>query len=93
MRVRVYATLREIVGGTAIDISLEEGARVRDLVQEMTTRWPELGALMLDECSELSRRVHVFIDGRSARHLPDHSDTVLPVSAEIEIFPAIAGGC
>jgi molybdopterin synthase sulfur carrier subunit len=91
VQVKVYATLRPIVGGRVIDVPVEPGATVRDLVQCMVERWPELEEMMLEE-GELSRRVHVFVDGRSSRHLPDRSATVLRAGQEIDVSPAVAGG-
>lgn len=91
MRVRVYATLRPIVGGRDIDVPVEPGATVRDLVVRMVRRWPELAELLLDD-GQVSRRVHVFVDGRSARHLPDGADTVLEEGQEVDVAPAVAGG-
>lgn len=92
MRVKVYATLRPIVGERVVDLPLAEGSRVRDLVARMVERWPGLAEMMLDEEGALSRRVHVFVDGRSARHLPDGVETRLFTENEIDVFPAIAGG-
>jgi molybdopterin synthase sulfur carrier subunit len=91
MRVRVHATIRPIVGGRFVDLPVEEGATVRELVACMVERWPELSEMMWEE-GELSRRVHVFVDGRSSRHLPDGSDTVLREGHEIDVSPAVAGG-
>ena len=90
--VKVYATLRPIVGDRWVDLQLDEGATVRQLVSLMVARWPDLATMMLDEEGELSRRVHVFVDGRSSRHLPEGSDTVLFSTNEIDVFPAVAGG-
>ena len=92
MRVKVYATIRPIVGGRHIDLDIEEGATVRELVARMIERWPDLAAMMLDDDGELSGRVHVFVDGRSSRHLPAGSDTQLFASNEVDVFPAVAGG-
>jgi molybdopterin converting factor small subunit len=47
---------------------------------------------MINERGELSRLVHVLVDGRSARHLPDGPRTVLTGENEIDVFPAVAGG-
>ena len=88
---KVYATLRPIVGDRSVDLPIEEGATVRDLIACMVERWPELAAMMLED-GEVSRRVHVFIDGRSSRHLPDGADTLLHEGQEIDVSPAVAGG-
>lgn len=91
MRVRVYATLRSIAGGRDVDVALSPGATVRDLVLHLAGRWPEMEEILVAD-GEVSRRVHVFVDGRSARHLPDGADTVLEGGQEIDVAPAAAGG-
>jgi molybdopterin synthase sulfur carrier subunit len=91
MRVRVYATLRPIVGGREVELDLAPGSTVRELVEGMIARWPELEPLLL-EGGALSRRAHVFVEGRSARHLPDGEKTVLAEGQTVDIAPAVAGG-
>ncbi|MDJ0847115.1 MAG: MoaD/ThiS family protein [Myxococcota bacterium] len=91
MRIRVHATLRPIVGGRDVDVPLEPGATVRDLVLRMVECWPDLEDLLLRD-GDLSRHVHVFVDGRSSRFLPDGADTVLKEGQEVDVAPAVAGG-
>jgi len=91
MIVRVYATLRPIVGGKSVEVEVEPGATVRALVDVMVVRWPELSETLLED-GALSRRAHVFLDGRSARHLPDGENTVIEPGQEVDIAPAVAGG-
>jgi molybdopterin synthase sulfur carrier subunit len=91
MRVRVYATLRPIVGGREVELDLTPGSTVRDVIDAMVARWPELEPLLLDD-GALSRRAHVFVDGRSARHLPDGEKTVIRAGQSIDVSPAVAGG-
>ena len=91
MHVNVYATLRPIVGDRFVDLPIEEGATVHDLIACMVDRWPELAEMMLEN-GEVSRRVHVFIDGRSSRHLPAGSETPLHGGQRIDVSPAVAGG-
>jgi len=89
--VRVYATLRPIVGGKSVDLDVEPGATVKDLLDAMVVRWPELDSLLLDD-GALSSRAHVFLDGRSARHLADGQHTVIDEGVEVDVSPAVAGG-
>jgi MoaD family protein len=92
LRVRLYATLRPIVGAKVVELDLESGATVAQLVDELVGRWPDLAELLLDDAGGLSRRVNVFLDGRSVRHLPEGTATVLTKDHEIDVFPAVAGG-
>lgn len=91
MRVKVHATLRAIVGDRWVELPLEPGATVHDVARCLAERWPKMRELLFED-GELSRRVHVFVDGRSARHLPDRAHTVLREGQEIDVAPAVAGG-
>ena len=92
MRIHFYATLRPIVGGPSIELDLSQNATIRELIDELIRRFPLLAEPMLDEHGGLSRRIHVFVDGRGARHLEHGLDTRLSGNPRIDIFPAIAGG-
>ncbi len=92
MKISFYATFRPIVGGKTVDIALREGATVRDLIEAVVQRFPDIGPLLLDEAGELSRHVHVFIDGRGAPYLEDGLASVLSPDQKVDLFPAVAGG-
>jgi molybdopterin synthase sulfur carrier subunit len=92
MKVKFYATLRKIVGAKMIDVSLEEGATVRNLIDEITRRYPALRSEMLDEQGNLYGHVHVFVNGRDAPFLEGGLDSVISPNDEVGIFPAVGGG-
>lgn len=92
MVIGFFATLRPIVGAKTIEVSLPTGTTVQQLIDHLTTRIPGLRDALLDEAGELSRKVHVFIDGRSAIYLAQGLETPLAASQRIDIFPAVAGG-
>ena len=92
MQVRVFATLRPIVGGARVPVTTTvPGSTVRDLVDEMVTRWPELRPEMVDDQGNLLDRIKIFVNGRYIRYL-DNLDTVIPEGANITIFPPVGGG-
>jgi molybdopterin converting factor small subunit len=91
MRIRVYATLRPIIGDHSVELPIGPGATVADVVACMVDRWPPLADLLLED-GALSRRAHVFVEGRSARHLPDGENTVILEGQSIDVSPAVAGG-
>ena len=91
MNVRVYATLRPIVGDAQVPTTIQPGQSVRALVDYMVTRWPDLRPEMLDEDNNLLRRIHIFVNGRSIRYL-DGLETVIGVDDDIAIFPPVGGG-
>ncbi len=92
MQVDFYATLRLVVGRKTVDVSLPEGATVRDLLDTIVRRFPPLAEKLLDEAGRLSSHVNVFIDGRGAPYLENGLDTVLRADQKVDIFPAVAGG-
>ncbi len=92
MRVSFYATLRPIVGGAQVEVSLPEGADVRGLIAVLIERWPALREHMVEDDGSLSRRVAVYVDGRNVRWLPDREGTELTPAHTVAIFPPVAGG-
>jgi molybdopterin synthase sulfur carrier subunit len=92
VRVRLYATLRAVVGAKTVELPLGQGATVLDLAAALVERCPALAEHVLDEAGGLSRRVHVMVDGRNVRWLPQGARTVLKAGHEVAIFPPAAGG-
>ena len=92
MRVSFFASLREIVGGRDIDVSLPEGVTVRDLAEELARRWPELREHLFTDEGALSRRAAIYVDGRNVRWLPDVEATRLSEGQRVAVIPPAAGG-
>ena len=93
MRVHFYATFRDIVGHKQIEVALPDGSTVQQLLDGVLADYPGLGREMLDENGELSKHVHIFINGRGCVFLEHGLET--PLSAQhdrIDFFPAVAGG-
>jgi molybdopterin synthase sulfur carrier subunit len=91
MRVKLYATLRAIVGEPVVELDLPEGATARDLVGELVRRWPDTEAHVLAD-GRIARKVNVLVDGRNIRWLPDGEKTVLDPGCKVDVFPPAAGG-
>jgi len=92
VQVRLYATLRAIVGEKTVEVAMPDGATVLDLARAMVERWPGLRDHLLTDDGALSRRVNVFLDGRSVRWLPEGSATPLSSANAVDLFPPAAGG-
>ena len=91
MKVKVYATLRPIIGGADVPTGTQPGQPVRDLVADMVTRWPDLRPEILDKDGNLQRRIQIFVNGRNIIYL--HGlDTVMQDGDNIAIFPPVGGG-
>ncbi|MDI9547630.1 MAG: MoaD/ThiS family protein [Chloroflexota bacterium] len=91
MKVKVYATLRPIVGGADVPTTVQPGQPIHSLVDEMVARWPDLRAEMLDADGNLQRRIQIMVNGRSIAYL-DGMNTVIGPDDSIAIFPPVGGG-
>lgn len=91
MQVKLFATLRPIVGGSEVSVVTQPGQTVGELIDELVTRWPELRPELLDAEGNLLNRIHILVNGRGVQHL-DGLDTVIPEGARIAIFPPVGGG-
>lgn len=92
MRVSFYATLRKIVGNKHVEIALPAAGSLNDVLAEVLRVYPALSEELLDDAGALSRHVHLFVNGRSSKWLPDGMDTKVDGGQTIEFFPAVAGG-
>jgi len=92
VKVSFYATLRDLVGTRSVEFSVDDPTTVRNLVAAMVERFPALRPVLLEPGGELSRSVHVFVNGRGAGFLPDGLETRVSAADTIDVFPAVAGG-
>ena len=92
MQISFYATLRKIVGTKTVDFELPEEPTLQDVLDTVLRIYPELSEDLLDESGGLSRHIHLFVNGRSSKYLPDGMTTRVESSQKIEFFPAVAGG-
>jgi molybdopterin synthase sulfur carrier subunit len=97
VKVDFHATLRPIVGGKTVEIPFEPAPVdqppriVRDLMQALVGRWPDLHEYVYDERGGLSRQVAIYLDGRNVRWL-EGEETAIESGQRIAIFPPVAGG-
>lgn len=92
MIVNFYASLRQVVGAKSVDFSLNEGATVCQLVEEIIRSFPDLKQELLNEQGELYRHVHIIVNGMDASFLENGMDSILSLDDNIGVFPAIGGG-
>lgn len=91
MDVRVYATLRMIVGGPVVTLESGPGDTFRTMLQELVSKWPAMQKELFDGDGQLSTGIHVILHGRDIRYLGG-LDMPIPEGAEIRIFPPVGGG-
>lgn len=92
MRISFYATLRKIVGQKHIELALPERVALSEILAAVVEAYPDLREEVLDEAGELDRYIHLFVNGRSSKFLPEGMATIVDGSQTIEFFPAVAGG-
>jgi len=92
VKVSFYAALRTVVGGKTLDVALPEGATVRELVDAIVARNPDLGPMFSNEPGAPLRGVHVFVHGRGAGYLARGVETPLSAGDAVDVVPAVAGG-
>ncbi|HET8874299.1 MAG TPA: ubiquitin-like small modifier protein 1 [Gaiellaceae bacterium] len=86
--VRIPPTLREQTGGAA---ALEaEGETVRDVLDDLTGRYPALRDRIYDE-NELARFVNVYVGGEDVR-THEGLETAVKDGSTVILLPAMAGG-
>jgi molybdopterin synthase sulfur carrier subunit len=87
--VRMPPILRQAVGGAReVDAS---GATVRELLDDLTSRFPGIRGHLLDEGGELNRFVNVYVNNEDVR-LSEGLDTSVTPDATVIVLPAMAGG-
>ena len=85
---RVPPVLRQEAGG-AREVEAS-GATVRELLEDLTTRLPELGGKVYDG-SEIRPYVNVYVDGEDVR-TSGGIDQPIRENATVVLLPAMAGG-
>lgn len=86
--VRIPPTLRTEVGGEARVEA--EGETVRDLLDDLTSRFPALRQRIFDG-GEIASFVNVYVEGEDVRTL-DGLETPVRDDATVILLPAMAGG-
>jgi molybdopterin synthase sulfur carrier subunit len=87
-RVRIPPTLRDEVGGAREVVA--EGETVRDLLDDLTSRFPALRARVLED-DGLAPFVNVYVEGEDVR-TRDGLETPVREGATVILLPAMAGG-
>ncbi len=76
--------------GNATKVSVE-GNTIREVLEALTTRYPELKKHLFDTEQNIRPFINIFIGEEDIRNLNQQNTTVAP-GAVVSIIPAIAGG-
>ena len=91
MQVKLYAGLRQAAGVKSLDVAVNPQTTIRDILIEVTERYPVLVKFIWKETGDLSELAHVFINSENIRHLAG-LDTQLISEDHVDIFPPLVGG-
>jgi molybdopterin synthase sulfur carrier subunit len=81
--------LRQAVGGAReVDAS---GGTVREVLDDLTGRYPAIRTHLFDDGGGLNRFVNVYVNNEDVR-LGGGLDTVVAPDATVIVLPAMAGG-
>lgn len=88
-KVRIPTQLRSLTSGSS-EVTVE-GGNIRDLLNNLESKYPGIGERLLDDSGDLRRFINVFVGQEDIRFL-DGLDTPVKGDEEVSIIPAIAGG-
>ena len=80
IRVRLFATLRQLAGWAQQTLELSEGATVADALAELDRRYPQL--------TVTTRTIYVAVNQEYAK-----TTQLLHAGDEVALFPPVSGGC
>lgn len=91
MEIKVYATLRPIVGGPSVKLNGVSEMTVDEMLNTLYSQYPDLKPELYKGRDDLHPAIHILVNGRDMRYI-DGVDTVIKASDEVRIFPPVGGG-
>ena len=91
MRIRAYAALRDLTGLKSIDLPVEAGATVGDVLHRLAATYPALSDKLWDGAGARTGYVTVLLNGRSIDYLGGGATPVAD-GDEMDLFPPVGGG-
>jgi molybdopterin synthase sulfur carrier subunit len=91
MRIRTYATLRDLLGVSTIDLTLPGRVDVRYVLDRMVEAHPALAGKLWDAAGAWSGFVTVLLNGRSVEYLQG-LETPATDDDSMSLFPPVGGG-
>lgn len=79
IKVKIFASLKEIVGSNEILLKIKEGDTIADLKKSIIRRYPSLSSLKITLIYAVNHKIA-------------NDSTVLSYQDEIAIFPPVSGG-
>ena len=91
MMVKIFATLRQYAGKKEVEVPLDAGDTVGNVMVKLTAEYPALGQQILDGDGNLQSSIIVLLNGRNIKFL-DGLESTLQESDRIALLPLVGGG-
>lgn len=91
MEIKVYATLRDVVGGSSVRFDDVSEMTVGQMLEALCTKFPALIPKLYINGHDFHPAMHILVNGRDMRYI-NGLDTVLTAKDNIRIFPPVGGG-
>jgi sulfur-carrier protein len=91
MRVRFYATLRDLVGVSATDLPVSDREDIRQVLDRLTAVYSPLHDKLWDAEGNWSGFVTVLLNGRSVEWMQG-LNTLVAEDDTVSFFPPVGGG-
>jgi sulfur-carrier protein len=91
MQVKIYATLRDLMGVSRLDVETAGTATVGDVLDSLVKAHPALATKLFDAGHNLTGFVTVLLNGRSIAYLQGLSTPVQDTDV-LALFPPVGGG-
>ncbi|MFW6317080.1 MAG: ubiquitin-like small modifier protein 1 [Halorubrum sp.] len=89
---KLFADLAEVAGEKHVDLDLDDGATVTDVVEALVETHPALGDRILDEDGTLQGHFNVLRNGANVFATADGMETTVETDDELALFPPVSGG-
>jgi molybdopterin synthase sulfur carrier subunit len=93
VKVHTILNLKKILGRGDIDLTMNDGSTVKDVLMTMVETYGEsLAAQLFDSEGRLFPYIRLMVNGRDIAFLEKKMETALQTGDEILIFPPVGGG-
>jgi sulfur-carrier protein len=91
MRIKAYATLRDLLGAGVFEVPLDEPTTVEVVLRRLVADCPAFGKKLWGDDGHVTGYVTVLLNGRSVEYLSGMATPVTEGDA-IALFPPVGGG-
>jgi molybdopterin synthase sulfur carrier subunit len=93
MRWKLFATLAETTGETAVEVTHEgDDPTLREALDALVATYPELEAEIFDEDGSLHPHIRLLCDGTDPFHEGEGWEESVAEVEEFALFPPVSGG-